>query len=233
MNYVYRKCGLSHIPNPLLNTEIEKIILEESLITFSTYYPYFGKITVDEVVDAVPHQKGFFYLKPAVPELTIIGVSEMYRNNSNNGLRLQEYADYAFVTSPYDLEALQANQNVASMGNFPSTFLFHPPNIIEVFPKSSHSSNRTILFVTRFVHPSHLMTIPLSLIEQWKKLVEYDVKISLYEILKHYESTETPFGTIDLKIDSWSSAEDSRTSLLETWENNYAKEPNRKKIYFA
>lgn len=231
LNHIYRKLGLSLMPSPLLAEHYEKMILEESLPTFSTYYPYLYKVMVYPDQHQVPMENGKFYLIPEDENIEIIGVKEYYRAGLNDEFFIDSL-QYTRTQNPYDVMAVQSLHNVASATTMPDTFLYYSPNIIEIFPKSTRQVAKLIV-TTKAVHPAHLMTIPSTLREQWNKLIEYDAKISAYELLKNVDGAQTPFGNIDLKVDRWADAEDKRDQLLELWHSKAIREPNRKKIYFG
>lgn len=231
LNHIYRKLGLSHIPNPLLDDHYETLIIEECLPTFSKYFPYMYKVIVDPKVHAVPGEFGLFYMIPEDPSIEIIGIRDFHRVGGAQGM-FNGDLEYTRTQNPYDVLALQSIHNISSMAYMPDTFLYHNPNIIEIFPKSTRTTDKLIVN-TKAVHPIHLATINFNLREEWYKLVEYDAKISAYEILKNVDGAQTPFGNIELKIDRWADAEDKREQLLELWHNKAIKEPNRRKIFFG
>ena len=124
---------------------------------------------------------------------------------------------------------LQMLTDLLSFTDIPDTFEFIPPNKIEVFPKFVDS--REFMIVAKIVHPEHLGTIPLSLREQFLKLAEYDIKITMWQILKQIGNMNTAFGNLDLKLEDLEQAEDKRRELLEEWDTRFIREANRKKIY--
>ena len=53
------------------------------------------------------------------------------------------------------------------------------------------------------------------------ELALLDVKENLYPIFKNYTNLSTAIGNIDLKIESWESAESERKELINTWNSTY------------
>jgi len=221
---IKRKIGASRRPIPLSDEDIMDTIFEDTLPVFSNYFPLFIPFTVKASQYKVKDQVGVYFIDIG-DELDILGISKIFKTESQIALqpRMQHHRD--------DLFSMQAMSDLVSATYVPETFKFIPPNKVEVFPK--YINDTDFMLELKLVHPRHLTTIPLSLREEFLKLAEYDVKISLYAILKHDNNLNTAFGTIDLKLEDLENAEDKRESLIETWDTKYLKEPNRKKIFIA
>jgi hypothetical protein len=221
LRHIKRKLGASHKPLPMDDEEILDTVYQETLYTFSNYFPYMHNIQTDGVKNKVPGEAGVYFLE--TDGLEIIGVAKFLRGyDFYSGHYHPQYA-------PKDFFEGQMYADLRSAVAVPDTFKFIPPNRVEIFPK--YTSTHEMMFVVKCVHPEHLGTIPVSLREQFFRLAELDVKISLYQILKMYDQVNTAFGTIELKIDDLEQAEDLRRELLELWDTQYMKEANRKRIY--
>jgi hypothetical protein len=70
-------------------------------------------------------------------------------------------------------------------------------------------------------HTENLSSIPPTAFESFHELAELDIKIFLYNTLKHYNEIQTAYGTISLKIDDWANAEQDRKDLIEKWRDLY------------
>ena len=99
------------------------------------------------------------------------------------------------------------------------TFKFSHPNKIHLFNMSTMFGELTIEFA--FEHSKNLATIPPTAFQSFYELVLLDIQIFLYNTLKHYNEIQTAYGTINLRIDDWSSAKSERESLIERWRNNF------------
>jgi hypothetical protein len=223
LRHIKRKLGASHRPLPIDDEEILDTIYQETLYTFSNYYPFMHNIQLDgaDKTKQVPGENGVFFLE--TDGLEIIGVSKFFRG-------YDFYSGHYYPRfQPQDFFESQMYADLRSAVEVPDTFEFVPPNRVEVFPKY-HSAHQ-MLFVVKCVHPQHLGTIPISLREQFFRLAELDVKISLYQIMKMYDQVNSAYGTIELKIEDLEQAEDQRRELLEIWDTQYLKEGNRKRLY--
>ena len=168
--------------------------------------------------------EGIYFIRSQEAEdAELLGVAKIFRGETMFNTRR------IFMDSAGNAANVQMLTDLLSFTDIPDTFQFLPPNKVEVFPKFVDS--RGFMVVAKIIHPIHLGTIPLGLREQFFKLAEYDVKISLWEILKHMGTLNTAFGSLDLKLDELEQAEDKRKDLLDEWDGKFLRESNRKKIY--
>lgn len=222
LRHIKRKLGASHKPLPLPDDDIMQTIYDESLYTFSNYFPFMYDTIIECQRDKIPDaDKACVYFLNA-DGLEILGVAKIFRSEGVMGER------YPYLGSRNVFD-IQMQTDLLSMVQIPETFDFIPPNKVELFPKYIYSDK--LLCRLKCIHPSHLGTIPLSLRGEFFKLCEYDIKISLYEILKNYDVVNTAFGNIELKIENLEQAEDKRDALLESWDSKFLREANRKKMY--
>lgn len=207
---------------PITDDEIMEIVYQETLPVFSSYFPYFKYITVN--VDRDQTERPGVYRIIHEPELTLLGVVEVLRDPIYSS-GAPYYMPYFNTTNVFEA---QAAADLNSMTTVPTTFRFFPPNIIEIFPKYCYSYD--FMVKCMFEHPKHLATITPMMYIQFKRLALLDVKAAIYEMYIMLEGVSTAFGSIDLKLDSFSSAKDERTSLLEEFEKRYLQQAHRKKI---
>ena len=58
-------------------------------------------------------------------------------------------------------------------------------------------------------------------------------KIIIFNIRKNYPNLNTAFGSLELDIDSYSSAESDRKELLERFKENYYRSAQRRLIFIT
>ena len=225
LRHIKMMLGVPYKEIPISDADIMDIVFEETLYTFSSFYPYKVDITINSD-DAVPGKTGVYFLDTSEQmgeELDILNVNRMFRE------------DGLYTTSMYpvyreaDWTDLQLTADLTSAVQVPTTFKFFTPNKIEVFPKSN--TYFKFLVEVNCVHPKHLGTIPIGLREYFYKLATLDVKIALYYMLKNYDNLNTPYGNIELRIEDYEQAVQDREQLIELFKANYWKEPNRKRIW--
>ena len=98
------------------------------------------------------------------------------------------------------------------------TFEYMHPRKVRLF--NVYTSCKMIFDLCCQHHPS-LASIPQSASESFYQLALLDVKMMLYNTMKHYNEMETAYGRVNLKIDDWSNAEQERADLLGRWDDSY------------
>jgi hypothetical protein len=116
--------------------------------------------------------------------------------------------------APTLIDAIAYSNLVGQMG-FKSSWEYIPPNrlILRGFFDN-------IKIKAQFEHKS-LQTIPRNSYSEFTELALYDVKNYCYQILKNYDGITTSYGTINIKIDEWSSASADRKAFLDNIKNLY------------
>lgn len=206
----------------LTNEDIMSIIVNETIPTFSLFYPFYTLVPIHPERDKVPQRFNTFYIRT---DLEIIGVSKIMAENymGNGGLPM------AFYDS--DPVNRQMTADVASMFLQPITFDFEEPNIVSVYPKTQLFGE--FLIEIKAVHPSHMATIPIAMRTEFLELALYDVRIALYPIRHKFQTINTTFGSIELFMDKLDSAQDDKKQLLDKWRQNFAKSSKRRKIFIG
>ena len=226
LRHIKMMLGVPYKQIPISDEDIMDIVFEESLYTFSTYYPYFVDIVIPESTVTANNGNGVFYLDTSEQvgeELIILGVAKMFRSN---GFYTQSMWPIYREADWFDM---QLSADMASAVQVPDTFRFLPPNKVEIYPKSHSPWQFSVQL--KCVHPKNFGTIPPGLRDYFYKLCVCDVKIALFYMLKNYDQLNTPYGNIDLKIEDYEQAVQERQELLERFRANYWKEPNRKRLW--
>jgi len=219
LRHIERKLGASHYQLELSREDIIQTVIDETLPTFSNYFPYEHSLLIDPAQDRVEGHIGVQYLKT---DFDIVGISKVLINNVEAGLPNIS----SFYSNPFDM----AMQNtLESMVVNPTTYRWVSPDKIEIFPKNTLI--RELLVVLKVVHPKHMKTIPMNLRDEFYKLALYDVCESLYPIRQRFSNIQTTFGSIELFMQQLEEASSKREELLEKWRSNFLKSPNRKKIF--
>lgn len=92
---------------------------------------------------------------------------------------------------------------------------FEAPNIIWITKSYENCGSLDITF--RLENDDNLISIPDSAFEAVKRLFILDLKSSIYSEYGILSTLETPYGTIDLKIEDWSGCSDQRSELYDTY----------------
>jgi hypothetical protein len=221
IRHIRMRLGLSHNVSPVDDEKILEVVKQESLYTFSKYYPYMFTVNIYESKDQLELQRGIYYMETA--DLEVLGISKIFRTSH-----------YLYDKWPiYNIDAFnyQMYSDMASMVSVPSTYLFRPPNKVEVYPKFYTPAD--FMIEVKCIHPEHFMTVPLNLRDQFLELAVLDARVAIWQILKNYGNINTAFGSLSLNLDDYQNAMDEKRTLLEKWDEKFYMEPNRKKIFIA
>jgi hypothetical protein len=222
IRFIEKKLGYKFNELEISHEEILENIQEESLITFSKYYPYQVMETIDDS-NKVEGTANEYYIET---DFEILGVAKLYDNFSM-------YVDVGLMPNNIrqmsDPMSRQFMADATSMNRNPLVYQFNHPNTITVMPALYMLKEAKVKL--NCVHPSHFGTIPTNLQDEFLKLALYDTKEALYQIRHRFANLQTAFGSIELFIDDLAEAPDKKVELLENWRKNFAKQSNRKKLY--
>lgn len=224
IRYIHRNLGTKLIVPELSVGEIARIITQESLKTFSKYFPYVLRIPMNENY-AIPSKLGFYKI-PNLEDLEVIRLRTYWGNNS-----------YAFTngvaTVPLTLNpiASQLYSDYLSAVATPVTFTFWAPDIVERSPKQGYFND--VLLEAETVHPDHLKTIGIKMRDHFYRLCLLDVLISIQPLRHRFENISSEYGTISLFLEKVDGASSERESLLQMFEQKSLFTGDRKRAYFA
>jgi hypothetical protein len=225
LRHIKSQLGATTRPLPISDDDILNVVIEETLPTFSKYYPYFYKLYVDPKTDTLESSETRSVYVMNTQGMEVLGVAQVYRTD---GAAADNRYPYYNTNNIFDIAI--AN-NYLSVASVPETFSFYPPSIIELYPKNF--SQNKFLVIAKCVHLPSFQSIPMKLKDEFFELATIDVCIALYPILKHYDQLNTPFGTIDLKINDLEDGQSKRNELIEKFTSKFLKEAERKKIWIV
>lgn len=238
INKIERRIGsaLLNLPENLQKDKWANVIIEDTLETFSRYYPHKIEYTVYKE-DASTKFPDYFHIdEDRIPgDITIFGLrdinfSSLYTSNvktiSEGGIQ-SHMAMRGF--SFEELALRQTTMDMDSVVNYGTFVEYVHPHLIKISTSSGLNLPQSLdeFKVELFIkHADNLQTISPTKMETFEKLAIIDIKIFLWATLKHFSDLETVFGTMQLNIDDWESAEDDRESLIEYLEENYVAADN-------
>jgi hypothetical protein len=195
-----------------LYPEIHKNLLTNTLPIFSQYFPCYRRYKFNPL-DHKTETRDEFYLKlPEIDEngLKVISVAMVVPQSTV--IDTSYYDGYRPVNlSIEDVIMNSMATNTASLAKYSyRRFKFIPPNRISLRGFGVQNLSVTL----KISYPS-FSAIPDSVIEQFLDLGSEDIKIFLYNKLKHYEQLQLPVGNIDLKLDALSTGIDGRSAVID------------------
>lgn len=221
-----RRLGIKYFNLPVTDEDYLEVILEDTLVTFSSYYPYYIDIPLDMDKDKVDENLFKINRQFLADYMDIITVEDVHYAPTNMAY------PFAYQQSLYDYIDISAGMNAEGMMNIPIPFEFRHPDKIKIEENLYGCYANGLSLRVGVTHHKSLATISVGLREAFIRLAEIDIRKFLYENLKHFDKVDTTFGQIDLSLDAWQSADDDRTALLNEWDETYLNN-REKKIWNA
>jgi hypothetical protein len=221
LRFIEKKLGYKFNELEISPDDIIENIQEESLITFSKFFPYQTTTTISDK-KKVEGTNNEYYLES---DFEITGVARVYDNTTmyaGGGL-------LPYTGNMIDPVSRQMTADALSINKNPLVYHFNHPNTVTLTPALYVIRETKVLL--NCVHPNHFATIPTNLQDEFLKLALYDTKEVLYQIRHRFANLQTAFGSIELFIDDLQDAPDKKQELLDKWRQNFAKQSNRKKLY--
>lgn len=222
LRYINRNLGVKLQELELTENEIMEIVFQETLPTYSKFFPYYRRFEIKSS-DKVEGKRNTFYIHPD-NGLEIIGIHKVWVSNTAYiGQSL-----LALTVNPIENQLL--NDAVSQICT-PVTWHFFPPNMMEIMP--SMTGLDSYLIEAKCVHPKHLRTITLHMRDHFMRLALLDVLVSLYPLRKRFQSMNSAFGSIEPFIEQVESSIADRQQLLETFHENVLKDANVKRLFIS
>jgi hypothetical protein len=204
------------------NDELHKVLKLKTIKTYSQFYPHIMRLDLklDDLRCLKSHYNESIYELPDVfGDRRLLYVRKVEQRNKllGNGYMNPVLDDSMDMYN--SLMMGQAAANLTSAATPPFTFKFVGPNLLHLYNMSTMANELTIEFGLE--HFDNLASVPNTAWESFYELALLDIKHFLYGVLKHYDQLQTAYGTINLHIDDWSSAEADRKELLNQWRDVY------------
>ena len=223
LRYIKRMLGSSVQAIELTDEEIMQVVFQESLLTYSKFFPYVFRETITES-DSIGGGYSNVYRIPNIDKLEIIGIHNVWLDNMNQfgGSLLP------LINNPVETQLLN---DALSATLTPTTFTYEAPNLVTIRPKIWHLG--AAMIAVKAIHPRHLKTIPIAMRDEWLRLCLDDVLISLYPIRHRFENYTTPYGSLQPFFELVDNAAADKENLLEKWRSDFLKSSTTKKIWIA
>lgn len=225
-----RKLGLYSFALPIDNPDefIREIIEDTTLPVFSQYEPLietyrFNLHNLEKVERRANYES---YLLPDIfNNREILYISDIKYDEASTSALGYYGGGVPLMSASFVNQSMLANAGAClSSRMIPQlTFKFEHPRKVTLW---NVLSSTHLVFDIAFIHDKSLASIPPTAEESFFKLVTYDVEEALYNLLKHYNEIDSPYGKINLKIDDYSSAASDRKQMLDEWDDKYQLDGN-------
>lgn len=220
-----------NLPDYLQKKEWANIIIQDTLTTFSRYFPNKIRYKVTR-----SQKKGDYYLidEDLLPDgVIILGVRDLSWDNltpDNPYICGGEYSAFDVFATQYSLDDLamaQMASNMTSLFNNGLYLDFVPPNKIRIQSCLGNEVNIGNFNIDLLIkHADNLNTISPTQMETFEELAKADIAMFLYNELKYYEGLETVFSQIDIKLSELQDAASRREDIVQSLKDSYVSAAN-------
>lgn len=244
INKIEKRLGLllltPHLPKPLAKPAWEKVIKEDSMVTFSRYF--YRKIPFP-VNDASCHKRRgrdgvvtYYINDEYLDGLTLLGVMDIDWNDFNtDNLSLNQVGGYGYYMPEYigcpscTFETIMATQMTADMSSLTNRGVyleFMEPNAFKVTGAAGVNVNLNNFVINLLVAHQNLQTISPTKMETFEALAQADIANFLQKNLRYMDGLEIPYLSIDLKLSELESEASKRENIIEDLKNSYVSAAN-------
>lgn len=226
---IKQHAGVYSIKLPLTDEEIfQDIIVDDTLMTYSSYYPKeyvlpanLNQLRVpnarESTTDAVSDIYELPNLYPLTEGATIMGIAKIVPFNAMG----YESATYAYETIDA-FQALAISQGIANLSS-----MIEPPLLYEYtggrrfrLNNGTYYRSHVIIYVEMSYSPE-LFDIPSAKRIAFSQLAELDFRRTIYNNLKYWNELRSAAAEFNLRIDDWQDAESLRNDLLDSWNETF------------
>jgi hypothetical protein len=243
LNKIERRLGLTpllpHLPEYCNKESWATIIKEDTLVTFSRYYPNRLKMLINS--DTCYKKKDeqqtiWYYIKDEVLQgAKLLGVMDIdWTDNSSNNSSLGtgSVGNYFYPSFGCPAATFESILTLQSMADFNSLYNrgividFQYPNRFCLKGLANTNYDLNSFTVILLVEHSDLSTLSPTMQEIFESLAIADVANYLYQNLKYFDGLDTAFVNIDLKLSEINEFANKRDSIIDEIKNSYVSTSN-------
>lgn len=244
LDKIERRLGLSalvpHLPEKLSKEKWGDVIMEDTMVTFSRYYPNSFPLIVNDETCNKKTENGvtYYYIKDEILHgLKLLGMKDidwMDYSTRNSGIGSTSLGggyylptDFGCLGSTFEsVLATQMSADVNSLYNRGIYIDFQYPNRFSLKGVGNANYNLSNFVIILLVEHCSLATISPTKMEIFESLAQADIAKFLYMNLRYYDGLETVYMNIDLKLSELQSEGDKRESIIEEIKNSYVSTSN-------
>lgn len=228
-----------HLPEWATRDKWADTIKEDTLVTFSRYYPNAFKMVInsDNVEKKTENGTTYYYIKDEILQGTkLLGVKDIdWMDHTTNNASLDQtslgggyyYPSYGCISSTFEsVLSMQMSADMNSLYNRGIAINFEYPNRFSLIGTNNTSYNLDNFVVILLVEHYSLATISPTKMETFEALAQADVAKFLYMNLRYYDGFETAYVNIDLKLSELNDEASKRENILEEIKNSYVSTSN-------
>ena len=242
LNKIERRLGLTtlvpHLPEGLNKKAWASVIEEDTMVTFSRYFPQRVRFVVNEdtCYKKRENNKLYYYIKDeCLNGVKLLGVRDIdWQDTSMDNLSIGQTAGYGYYTPTYGgfsdtLNSFVTFQNAADTNSLYNNQIFVEftyPNKLWIGRAGNIEVNLNNFVVELLVQHTNLQTISPTMMEVFESLAQADIAKFLYMNLRYYDGLETVYVSIDLKLNELQDEASKRDSVVDTLKESYVSASN-------
>lgn len=240
---IERRLGLSilvpRLPEELSKDKWADVIMEDSIVTWSRYYPNAFPLVINDDTCDKKTEKGvvWYYIKDEVLQgCKLLGLKDidwMDRTTNNSSLDSISlgggyyYPNMGCIGSTFDsIVALQTAADMNSLYNRGIYIDFQYPNRFALKGIGNTNYDLKSFVVILLVQHCSLSTISPTTMETFESLAQADVARFLYMNLRYLDNLETIYLNIDLKLSELQEEANKRDEIINTIKESYVSTSN-------
>ena len=242
-NKIEKRLGLlplaPHLPEYAKKDKWGEVIQEDTLVTFSRYYPNRFKMIINDDTCYKKEENGtlYYYIKDEILEgVKLLGIMDIdWTDNTTNNSSLGAtslgggyyYPSFACPSATFEsVLTLQMNADMASLYNRGLYINFEYPNRFSLKGLGNTDYDLSQFTVILLVQHMSLSTISPTMMEIFEALAQSDIAKFLYMNLRYYDGLETAYVNIDLKLSELQDEMNKRENAIEKLQESYVSSSN-------
>lgn len=219
-------------------TWAERVIIPDTLVTYSRYFPRQFRYKVDAKTH--PKKDGWYLLDEDYigTGAKILGVRDLdFSTFSDDSLALQinagmgayDYLSSSLSYCPEDILLAQLSADNLSLFNRGIYVEFQPPNMFRLVNCTNTEmakSLQSFYILLLLEHDPNLTSLSPTQMETFEALAQCDVAGFLYNYLIHFDQLETVYSQIDLKLQTLETEYGKRDEVINTIKEGYVTAAN-------
>lgn len=239
---IERRLGLivltPHLPEKLSKKEWVNTIENDTMVTFSRYYPRQVPFVVNSETcwKKKENNKTYYIIKDEyLNGNKLLGVRDIdWQDTSADNISVGQTAGYGYYVPEYggyedtlnSFMQFQQAADISSMYNNQIFVEFTYPNKLWIGRAGNVEVNLSSFVVLLLVQHTNLQTISPTMMETFEALAQCDVARFLVNNLQYVDGLETAYMQIDLKLDTLRQEADKRDNVIELLQNSYVSASN-------
>lgn len=242
LSKIEKRLGLTmlvkHLPEELNKNAWADVIKDDTLVTFSRYFPAKIRFVVNDETCYKKRENGknvYIIKDEYLGGAKLLGAMDIdWQDTSADNISVGQTAGYGYYVPNYgglddtfqSFINMQASADIGSLYNNNIYLDFEYPNKISISRAGNVDVNLSSFVVNLLVQHSSLATISPTKMETFEALAQADIARFLFMNLRYFDGLETIFVNIDLKLSELEQEAGKRADIIEDIKNSYVSASN-------